>query len=223
MGQNTGYLTASSNTSSDETLTLAYAVEPIVKHLLKKGYRKILCPFSLWHSKYVDVLKKNGFEVLFNDGEQNFFDLTKEELSKLGVDCIVDNPPFSKKKEILEHLYELEIPFAVLFPQNTLQGKFVTSLYMKHGLEYLGFDGRICFYTKSKESGDSDKYIWTHDDLKNVGTSTQFATGYFCKNLLDEKLMFENLERKIEPYCDDAIMDFVIDDLTKNEERWNND
>lgn len=227
MAQNKGYLTAGNSRSSDETLTLKYAVKPIVKYLKEKGYKRILCPFSLYHSKYVEVLQENGFEVIYNDGEMDFFNLTKEDMKQWNIDCIVDNPPYSIKDEVIKRLYELEVPFGVLLPQNSLQGKFRTSLYVKHGLEYLGFDSRICFYTKSKNiyyTGETKsfqkEYDWKPSDFIKVGESVSFATGYFCHNVLPEKLIFEKLERKIEPYCKEEDIEEVIKSLNENEERW---
>lgn len=227
MAQNKGYLTAGNSRSSDETLTLRYAVEPIVKYLKEKAYKKILCPFSLYHSKYVEVLRENEFEVIYNDGEMDFFNLTKEDMKQWNIDCIVDNPPYSIKDEVIKRLYELEVPFAVLLPQNSLQGKFRTALYVKYGLEYLGFDSRICFYTKSKniyytpQTKDFQKeYDWKPDDFIKVGESVSFATGYFCHKVLPEGLIFEKLERKIEPYCKEEEIEEIIESLNKNEERW---
>ena len=227
MAQNKGYLTAGNSRSSDETLTLKYAVEPIVKYLKEKDYKRILCPFSLYHSKYVEVLRENGFEVIHNDGEMDFFNLTKEDMKQWNIDCIVDNPPYSIKDEVIKRLYELGVPFAILLPQNSLQGKARTSLYVKHGLEYLGFDSRICFYTKSKNiyyTGETKsfqkEYDWKPSDFIKVGESVSFATGYFCHNVLPEKLIFEKLERKIEPYCKEEDIEEVIKSLNENEERW---
>lgn len=227
MAQNKGYLTAGNNRSSDETLTLKYAVEPLVKYLKAKNFNTIMCPFSLWHSKYVEVLKENGFKVFCNDGSLDFFDLKRKDLDSLKVDCIVDNPPFSLKDKIIERLYELEIPFAILLPQNSLQGKGRTSLYIKHGLEYLGFDSRICFYTKSKniyytpQTKEFEReYSWKPEDFENVGESVSFATGYFCHNVLPEKLIFEKLERRIEPYCKKEEVEQIIKSLNENEDGW---
>lgn len=227
MAQNKGYLTAGNNRSSDETLTLKYAVEPIVKYLKEKGYERIICPFSLYHSKYVEVLQENGFVVLYNDGTLDFFDLTKEQLEEWKIDCIVDNPPYSIKDKVINKLYDLEIPFAILLPQNSLQGKGRTSLYIKHGLEYLGFDSRICFYTKSKNiyytpqtKEFQPEYLWEPRDFEIVGESVSFATAYFCHNVLPEKLIFEKLERRIEPYCKKEEVEQIIKSLNENEERW---
>jgi len=90
------------------------------------------------------------------------------------------------KDKVLNRLYELGKPFAILLPQNSLQSKYRTALFMKYGLEYLGFDSRICFYMCG--------------ELSVIKTGNHFASGYFCHNLLPEKLIFEKLDLVQEPY-----------------------
>lgn len=179
MKTNTGYLTARRTAESDECYTPRYAVIPIVKYLKARGYKRIWCPFDLDHSLYVRVLKDAGFTVInthINLGEDFFtFNINKGD-----YDCIVSNPPFTLSSEVLEHLYELGKPFAMLLPINKLQSKERTPLFVKNGLELLTFDKRICFYTEGK--------------LDKVQAGVAFASGYFCKDVLPEKLVCEVLE-----------------------------
>lgn len=193
---NKGYLTCNTTATGDEVLTPLYAVNPIIKYLREKQYHTIWCPFDREHSQYVEALKEYGFDVIYNTGD--FF----SHEYRFNCDCIVSNPPFSKKDKILEKLYKWHIPFALLLPQNTLQSKFRTDFFIKNGLEYLGFDSRICFYTRSKDANGNSR--WTSEDLKHIKTANHFASGYFCHNVLPEKLIFEKLELVDMPYCDDC-------------------
>lgn len=181
---NIRYLTAGRDSGSDECLTPRYGVKPIVKHLKLKGYTKIWCPFDLPHSQYVRVLRDNGFAVRsshINTGEDFF------KFEPLGYyDCIVSNPPFSKKDDVLKRLYELKKPFAILLPQNSLQSINRVDMYIENNLEYLGFDRRINFYTNG--------------ELEQWKPANHFASGYFCKDVLPEKLVFEKLTPIQEPY-----------------------
>lgn len=182
---NKAYLKSGRTKASDEVLTPRYVVEPIIKFLKAKGFKKIWCPFDLAHSLYVRMLKSNGFEVIhthINNGDDFF----KIDLNSIGFDCIVSNPPFSLKDDILKRLYEIGKPFAVLLPQNALQSQECTDLFIKYGVEYLGFDKRACYYTNG--------------DLKKIKFGNYFASGYFCKNVLPEKLIFEYLVPKQERY-----------------------
>ena len=181
---NKGYLTAKTTAQSDECLTPKYAVEPIIKYLQAKNYKTIWCPFDEDHSWYVRLLRNYGFNVinthLFNG--QDFFQYTPNQ----HYDCIVSNLPFSLKDKVIERLYALNKPFAMLMPQNTLQSTFRTPLFIKNGIEYLGFDKRISFYING--------------DLSKPQKGTAFASGYFCKDVLPDKLVLEEIEIKDEPY-----------------------
>ena len=64
MANNKGYLTAGRDADSDECLTPRYVVNPIIKYLKLRGFKKIWCPFDLDHSLYVRILKKNGLHIL---------------------------------------------------------------------------------------------------------------------------------------------------------------
>lgn len=185
MGLNIGYLTAGRTAESDECLTPRYVVEPIIKYLKAKNFKKIFCPFDKKDSFYVRLLKDAGFDVLYSHIEDGG-DFFKTDFSGLDFECIVSNPPFSKKDEVLERLYEIGKPFAILLPQNTLQSVERTKLFIKHGLEYLGFDKRACFYT--------------NNNLQAIKFGSAFASGYFCKDVLPKSLIFEILEPKQEPY-----------------------
>lgn len=183
MGINKGYLTAGRDAASDECLTPRYAVLPLVKYLLAKNFKTVWCPFDNQNSFYVRVLQAAGFKVIFShiDVDYDFFKYEPDH-----YDVIVSNPPFSIKDAILERLYALEKPFAMLLPQNSLQSQKRTSMFIGGGLEYLGFDKRVNFYINGVLSG------WKEGN--------HFAVGYFCKNVLPEKLMFEILDPVQEPY-----------------------
>ena len=184
---NVGYLKCGRTDESDEVLTPRYAVEPIVKYLRQSRYVNILCPFDKNDSQYVRVLRGHGFHVTNTHIEnKDFFTYTRMDMK--GVDCIVSNPPFSKKDEVLERLFALHVPFAILLPQNALQGKRRTALFQQYGLEYLGFDTRISFYTRGQ--------------LDKIQKNNHFASGYFCHYVLPERLVFEHLECIQEPYAD---------------------
>ena len=185
MALNKAYLQSGRSKASDEVLTPRYVVEPIVKYLKSKGYKKIWCPFDLDHSLYVRILKTEGFDV-FNTHIKTGGDFFEIDANSFDYDCIVSNPPFTLKDKILERLYAIGKPFAILLPQNALQSAKRTNLFIKYGIEYLGFDTRACFYTNGI--------------LKEIKFGNHFASGYFCKDVLPEKLIFEYLSPIQESY-----------------------
>lgn len=191
MPLNIGYLTAGRTPESDECLTPRYVVEPIIKYLKAKKFKKIWCPFDKADSFYVRLLKEEGFFVMFSHKDINDGDFLKMNMTFLDIDfdCIVSNPPFSKKDEILKKLYKIGKPFALLLPIQTLQSKKRTPLFMKYGLELLSFDKRACFYT--------------NNNLDAIKFGNHFASAYFCNGVLPSNLIFETLEEKQEPYKKD--------------------
>ena len=173
MPLNKGYLTAKTDKDSDETYTPRYAVLPLIKYLDKS--KTIWCPFDTEDSEYVKVFQEKGFNVIYShiDAGQNFFDYEPDQ-----YDVIISNPPFSIKDDILKRCHELNKPFALLLPLPTLQGKERFE-YLKD-TQALIFDKRICYY-RDKEKTAVQKGI-------------AFASIYICKDVLPEKLIFEQLD-----------------------------
>lgn len=185
MAKNNAYLNSGKTKESDECLTPRYGVEPIIKHLKAKGYKKIWCPFDTCASQFVRSLMAAGF-IVYNSSLQNKSDFFKFEPRFFKYDCIVSNPPFSCKTKILKRLYALGKPFAIILPQNSLQAISRVEMFIDNGLEYLGFDRRLCFYTRG--------------NLETIKFSNHFASGYFCKDVLPGIMIFEKLNQIQEPY-----------------------
>ena len=180
MALNVGYLTAKTDKASDEVYTPAYAVKPLIKYIQEFNPNAIIwCPFDMEHSEYVKVLKNAGFKVIHShiDEDKNFFFYEPEE----SYDIIISNPPFSQKDNVLKRLYELNKPYAMLLPIPTLQGQ-ARFPWMKDGLQYLGFDKRINYYT--------------NQDFTQVQKGVSFGSCYLCKKFLPKDLIIEELITK---------------------------
>tara|TARA_Y100000401_G_C8313425_1_gene221104 strand:- start:911 stop:1408 length:498 start_codon:yes stop_codon:yes gene_type:complete len=70
-----------------------------------------------------DYLKELGFDVIHQ--EEDFFENNRG-------DIVVSNPPFSKKKEVLTRLKELDKPFILILPASTLTTKYIRELFRGH-------------------------------------------------------------------------------------------
>ena len=129
------------------------------------------------NSEYVKVFTKAGFKVIHShiDEGKNFFYYEPEE----DYDVIISNPPFSQKDNVLKRLYELDKPYAMLLPIPSLQGQ-ARFPWMKDGLQFLGFDQRINYYT--------------NQDLTQVQKGVSFGSCYLCKKFLPRDLILEELE-----------------------------
>lgn len=185
---NIGYLSSESSPESDECYTPRLAIEPLIKYLKKKGFKKIWCPFDKEHSMFVRVLKQHDFEVHYTHIEtgDDFFFFPYSYANQF--DCIVSNPPFSIKDEVLQRCYNFDISFALLLPQNSLQSSERVSMFLQYGLEYLGFNLRVPYYTPN--------------NMIELPSGNHFASGYFCHRVLEEKLIFEKLTMIQEGYYD---------------------
>lgn len=113
------------------------------------------------------------------DDGQNFFEYEPDE-----YDVIVSNPPFSIKDKILKRLYELDKPFAILLPLNSLQGKSRYK-YFKQGIQLLSFDQRIGYHNQ--------------ENMDSPVEGSPFATAYFCRGILPRDLIVEKLEKFEQP------------------------
>jgi hypothetical protein len=80
----------------------------------------------LWEAFYGDGisgehLKNLGFEVIHKDVD--FFE------NNLG-DIVVSNPPFTKCKEVLERLVELDKPFILIMPSSKINTQYFRKLFI---------------------------------------------------------------------------------------------
>ena len=94
---------------NDEFYTPAYAVRPILKYVPKGA--TVWCPFDSAQSHFVSLLMLHGCDVLWShlDEGLDFFNYEPED-----YDCIVSNPPYSKKAEVIRRCFLLGKPFALL-------------------------------------------------------------------------------------------------------------
>lgn len=179
MALNVGYLTAKTDKASDEVYTPAYAVKPILKYLeMIDPNLTIWCPFDTEESEYVKLFRKAGYKVIAShiDEDKNFFYYEPEE----EYDCIISNPPFSLKDDIIKRLWELDKPYAILLPIPALQGQ-KRFPYMKD-CQALLFDKRINYFTTPER--------------KEIQKGVSFGSFYLCRNFLPKDLIFEELNTK---------------------------
>lgn len=174
MPRNVGYLTARTDKASDEVYTPAYAVKPILKYIKKDAV--VWCPFDTEQSEYVKMIRAAGHKVIAThiDSGNNFFFYEPEEK----YDCIISNPPFSIKDDILQRLNELEKPFAMLLPVPVIQGQKRFE-YMRD-CQILTFDKRVNYYMDASRTA--------------VQKGVSFGSLYLCKDFLPRDLIFEKLE-----------------------------
>lgn len=96
---------------------------------------KVWCPFNDRSSVWVDVLKDRGFDVVTTDGD--FFETDPPP----GTQCIISNPPFSRKKEVLDRIKALNLRFALILPFQWLND----CVPLEYGRQVMFFRQRMHF------------------------------------------------------------------------------
>lgn len=98
---------------------------------------KVWLPFNDTESVWVDVLKERGFDVVATKGD--FFTTAPPE----GVQCIISNPPFSRKAEVMERIRRLNLRFVLILPFQWLND----GIPMEYGHQIMLFRQRMYFNT----------------------------------------------------------------------------
>lgn len=145
LGKNMGKskITYVGSIHGDEYYTLEKDAEQIVGHLIKQPL-KVWLPFNDKNSVWKEVLTRAGHTVVITDTD--FFKTDPP----LGVECIISNPPFSKKREIMERIKQLDLKFALILPYLWLND----AVPFDYGNQIMFFRKRMHFNTPS---GDLNK------------------------------------------------------------------
>ena len=164
----------------DEFYTPLYAVKPIFKYL-KEG-ATIWCPFDTADSYFVRYGKKLGFKVIHShiDEGKDFFEIKPK---KDKIDYIISNPPYSCRQQVLQRLFELGIPFAMLLGVVGIfesQDRF--EMFRDNDFEVLYMNKRISFF---KDFNDPKPAL-----------NPPFSTAYFCHHILPKQICFEEIDKK---------------------------
>lgn len=167
---------------NDEFYTPRYAVEPILKHL--KGNKKVWCPFDTKDSNFVKMLEEKGHEVIATSllNNQDFFEIAGSEISDW-ADVIISNPPYSLKTEVLEKLFEIEKPFAMLLGcVGIFESQKRFNMFKDNEFELIIMNKRV-------------DYFKDYNDQK-PSKNPPFSSWYVCSKMLDEKIIFEEIDKK---------------------------
>lgn len=164
---------------NDEFYTPYYAVEPLIKYL--KPDTTVWCPFDTEDSLFVKVLKREGHQVLnshINEGKDFF-----EYIPLVEYDYIISNPPYSLKTEVLEKLFKMDKPFAMLVGVAGLfesQKRF--EMFRDNDWEIMYFNRRVSFM-KDFTSG-------------KTALNPPFSSVYITHDILPKKVVFEEIDKK---------------------------
>jgi hypothetical protein len=148
----------------DDYMTPKSAWENI-KHLIPKD--KVIWEAFYGDGKSGDYLKELGFNVIHEPVD--FFE------NNLG-DVIVTNPPFSKSKEVIQRLKELDKPFIIIMPSSKINTSYFRENFMNKGLQIVIPRKRIHF----------EKLV-DGETPKNWKNACNFDCFYYCYKMGFEK------------------------------------
>lgn len=163
---------------NDEYYTPEYAIYPLLKYLAPPSDTSsavtIWCPFDTQESNYVKIFSNLGYRVIashINEGK-DFFHYQPSRF-----DYVISNPPYSRKGDVIQRLFELNKPFAMLVGVVGLfesQKRF--DMFRTHDFELMYFNKRIAYYT---------------DENKNTLNHPLFSSVYVCNRILPKQIIFE--------------------------------
>lgn len=155
----------------DEYYTQRKDVDLIIPYLKKEW--TIWCPFDKKDSEFVKALLENNFKVIYTHiqiGGGDFFKL----IDKVKFDCIVSNPPYSLKNEILSLLFARKIKFALFCNEQGMFEGIRYDLFKNNDFEML---------IPRKRAKFNNPY--------GNQSSPPFKTNYYCSGVLPKKICWE--------------------------------
>lgn len=122
---------------------------------------------------------RGGYKVVATHIEQgqDFFAIEPPK-----CDYIISNPPYSLKGEVLERLFELDRPFAMLVGVVGLfesQKRF--NMFKNNDFEIMYFNKRVSYF---KDYNDPKPSL-----------NPPFSSVYVCHKMLPKQIVFEEIEK----------------------------
>ena len=164
---------------NDEFYTPSYAIKPLLKYL--EEFETIWCPFDTKESLFVKELENSGHKVIYSHilVGQDFFEYEPEH-----YDCIVSNPPYSLKSEVLERLFKLDKPFAMLLGVvGIFESKKRFNMFKNNNFEIMYFNKRVSYFRDYKE--------------EKPMLNPPFSSVYITHNILPKQIVFEEIEKVV--------------------------
>ena len=173
------------NSKNDEFYTPSYAIAPLLKYL--KPNSEIWCPFDTEESNFVKMFRESGHIVIpthIKTGTDFFSEprWNEEWIWENDCDYIISNPPYSVKGKVLDRLFELGKPFAMLVGVVGLfesQDRF--NMFKNNDFEILYLNKRVSYFKSYAEQKPS--------------LNPPFSSVYVCKGILPKQIVFEEIKK----------------------------
>lgn len=165
------------SSGNDEFYTPVYAIEPLIKYL--KPGSTIWCPFDTEESNFVKILGRGENKVIHSHISEGK-DFFKESVPN--CDYIISNPPYSLKGEVLQRLFEIGKPFAMLVGVVGLfesQKRF--NMFRDNEFEIMYLNKRVAYFKDYREQKPS--------------LNPPFSSVYVCHKILPKQIIFEEIKK----------------------------
>lgn len=171
------------SSGNDEFYTPVYAITPLLRHLpppYPDRQVSIWCPFDTEESLFVRLFRLFGYRVTAThiSTGQDFF--TTEPPP---CDYIISNPPYSLKGEVLERLFDLNKPFAMLVGVVGLfESQHRFEMFRDHDFEIMYFNRRVAYFKSYEDPTPS--------------LNPPFSSVYVCRGILPKTIVFEEISKR---------------------------
>ena len=163
---------------NDEFYTPIYAITPIMKYLPPPPV-VIWCPFDTEDSLFVKLFREAGYTVIATHiiNGQDFFEMDIPE-----CDYIISNPPYSVKGKVIERLFNIGKPFAMLVGVVGLfESQHRFDLFKHNNFEIMYMNKRISYFKDYAEPKPS--------------LNPPFSSVYICSGMLPKTIIFEEVTK----------------------------
>lgn len=171
----------------DRCYTPAYALDPLLPYVRPDW---IVWESAAGAGHVYEALAPHTLGIIGTDihgpharPARNFFDWQPATF-----DAIVTNPPYSIKFDWLERCYDLDKPFALLVPVETIGAQSAQRLMEKHGAELLLLNRRVNFIMPNKGE---------------AGSSAQFPVLWLCWHMLPAPIVYGKITQR---HTDQTVM-----------------
>ena len=167
---------AKKKAGKDEWFTPQEAIYPIIKYL--KTNSIIWCPFDTEESLFVKILRESGYNVIHSHifNNQDFFLMDIPD-----CDYIVSNPPYSIRNKVLQRLFQIDKPFAMLMNTNGLfDSDLRWNLFKNTNFTLIYLKKRVNYMEKYGEKQKS---------------SPPFQSAYICSKISEKQILFEEQKK----------------------------
>ena len=156
----------------DNCQTPSYALDPLILYLNKS---QTIWEPAAGEGQIVQFLSRRGYKVVQSDilDGQDYFEYQPDKW-----DVSITNPPFSMKYDWMRRTYELDKPFALLLPVESIGAVKAQNLFKEYGFEWIFLSRRVNFKMPNKGytgNGAQFPVFWLTWKL-NIGQQVTFAT-----------------------------------------------